>query len=507
MEKYILTIDEGTTSTRTLVVDKKGKIISSSQREFTQFFPKSGWVEHDAQEIWGTQLSTIREALKDAHISENDIASIGITNQRETVVLWNKKTGLPVYKAIVWQDARTSKYCEELVKKDKNINKKINEKTGLLINPYFSATKIKWILENVDDAKEALAEGNLLAGTIDSWLIWKITDGKVHATDVSNASRTLLYNIRTNEWDQELLDLFNIPREILPVVNPSSSTKYGFASSKIFSDSSVAEIPISGVIGDQQSALFGQLAINEGDVKNTYGTGNFVLVNTGEKAVPSKNNLLTTIAWQIGEGKTVYALEGSVFIAGSALQFLRDGLRLILDAKLADVIVSLVSENDDQEVFFVPALAGLGAPYWDSTARGMIIGLERGTRREHIVKATLEAIAYQSNDLISMMSKDMNKEITKMRVDGGASNSNYLMQFQSSISNTRVERPKNIETTAMGAAYMAGLAVGFWSSIKELEEIFESDRIFKPEMKEDKRKYLIEKWDDAIDRSRNWKKS
>ena len=464
-DKYIITLDSGTTSCRSIVVNKKGEIVGISQTEFTQYFPQSGWVEHDALEIWNTQLSTMQSVKNKAKIKSNDIAAVGITNQRETVVLWDKETGLPVYNAIVWQDRRTSEYCEELI--SKGYEKMIHEKTGLILNPYFSATKIRWILKNCDDAKRKLKEKRLLAGTIDTWLIWKLTQGKVHATDVSNASRTLLFNINTLDWDQEILDLFEIPREILPEVK-SSSDDFGTIFPQHWSSNATGVVPINGVIGDQQSALFGQLCIKEGMVKNTYGTGCFTLVNTGNKPIKSKNRLLTTIAWKIKNEPVQYTLEGSVFIAGAAIKWLRDSLRMIYESSEVDYYCSITKDN--QSVYVVPSFTGLGAPYWDSYSRGAIFGLERGTKREHIVKATVEAIAYQSNDLILAMENDMGKKITLLRVDGGAANSNYLMQFQSSISNVRIERPEIIETTALGATYMAGLYVGYWKNIKEIEK-------------------------------------
>ncbi|MBR2999325.1 MAG: glycerol kinase GlpK, partial [Mycoplasmataceae bacterium] len=474
-DKYIITLDSGTTSCRSIVVNKKGQIVEISQTEFTQYFPQSGWVEHDALEIWNTQLSTMQSVKNKAKIKSNDIAAVGITNQRETVVLWDKETGLPVYNAIVWQDRRTSEYCEELI--SKGYEKMIHEKTGLILNPYFSATKIRWILKNCDDAKRKLKEKRLLAGTIDTWLIWKLTQGKVHATDVSNASRTLLFNINTLDWDQEILDLFEIPREILPEVK-SSSDDFGTIFPQHWSSNATGVVPITGVIGDQQSALFGQLCIKEGMVKNTYGTGCFTLVNTGNKPIKSKNRLLTTIAWKIKNEPVQYALEGSVFIAGAAIKWLRDSLRMIYESSEVDYYCSIT--KDDQSVYVVPSFTGLGAPYWDSYSRGAIFGLERGTKREHIVKATVEAIAYQSNDLISAMENDMGKKIALLRVDGGAANSNYLMQFQSSISNVKIERPEIIETTALGATYMAGLYVGYWKNIKEIEKNNKINKVFEP---------------------------
>ncbi|MGZ9413379.1 glycerol kinase GlpK [Mycoplasma sp. Z386] len=500
-DKFIITLDSGTTSCRTLVVDHDGNIKASSQSEFTQYFPKSGWVEHDPLEIWNTQLSTMQSAKHKAKIKSHDIVALGITNQRETIVLWDKETGLPVYNAIVWQDRRTTDYCETLI--EKGLSDFFSDKTGLIINPYFSGTKIRWILKNVEEAKTKLKEGKLLAGTIDTWLMWKLTDGKVHATDVSNASRTMLFNIHTLDWDQEILDLLEIPKEILPEVK-SSSGHYGVVSPHHWSNKAKGQVPITGVAGDQQSALFGQLCTEVGMVKNTYGTGCFTLVNTGHTPVKSKNKLLTTIAWKLGDNKTVYALEGSVFIAGAAIQWLRDSLRILYNSAESDFFASLV--NDDQRVYMVPSFTGLGAPYWDSYSRGAIFGLERGTKREHLIKATLDAIAYQSNDLIKAMEKDLEKPIILLKVDGGASNSNYLMQFQSSISNLKVERPSNIETTALGASYLAGLAVGYWKDLEEIKKINKIDKVFKPQLAQNEIDALIKGWDTAVKKTLNWTK-
>ncbi|WP_025755606.1 glycerol kinase GlpK [Mycoplasmopsis cricetuli] len=497
--KYLITLDEGTTSCRTIVFDSKAKIVATSQAEFTQFYPKSGWVEHDALEIWNTQLSTMQSAKHKAGIRSTDVEAVGITNQRETVVLWDKNTGLPVYNAIVWQDRRTSEYCETL---SKHVDM-VREKTGLIINPYFSGTKIRWILKNVEQAKKVLQEGNLLAGTIDTWLIWKLTNGQVHATDVSNASRTLLFNINTMQWDDELLKLFEIPREILPEVK-SSSEVYGIIDPQHWSLRAEGKVPIAGVAGDQQSALFGQLCTKPGMVKNTYGTGCFTLMNIGEKPVLSKNKLLTTVAWQLGREKPVYALEGSVFIAGAAIQWIRDGLRLIYNAAESDFYAKLAENDNTHQVYLVPSFTGLGAPYWDSYSRGAIFGLERGTKKEHLVKATLESIAFQSNDLIKAMANDVNKKIEILKVDGGASNSNYLMQFQASISKTKVVRPKNVETTALGATFLAGLATGYWKSLSEIEQELEVDREFIPEFSDEKVKQLTHGWDVAVKRTFNW---
>ncbi|UWD34549.1 glycerol kinase GlpK [Mesomycoplasma molare] len=500
-DKYVVTLDSGTTSCRTLIVDHSGNIKATSQAEFTQYFPKSGWVEHDPLEIWNVQLSTMQSAKHKAKIKSHDLIALGITNQRETIVLWDKETGLPVYNAIVWQDRRTTEYCESLI--SEGWSEKISDKTGLIINPYFSGTKIRWILKNVEEAKAKLKSGKLLAGTIDTWLMWKLTDGEVHATDVSNASRTMLFNIHTLDWDQEILDLFEIPKEILPKVK-ASSEHYGYVKPHHWSNKAKGEVPITGVAGDQQSALFGQLCTEVGMVKNTYGTGCFTLVNTGTTPIKSKNKLLTTIAWKLGNQETVYALEGSVFIAGAAIQWLRDSLRILYNSAESDFFASLV--NDDQRVYVVPSFTGLGAPYWDSYSRGAIFGLERGTKREHIIKATLDSIAYQTNDLIKAMEKDLEKPIILLKVDGGASNSNYLMQFQSSISNLKVERPANIETTALGASYLAGLAVGYWKNIEEIKKMSKADKIFKPQLSQQDIDFLLKGWDTAVKKTLNWTK-
>ncbi|BBA22573.1 glycerol kinase [Mycoplasmopsis bovirhinis] len=499
--KYVITLDSGTTSCRSLIINYEGQIVASSQVEFDQHFPKSGWVEHDPLQIWNVQLSTMQSTKHKAKIKSHDIAALGITNQRETIVLWDKETGLPVYNAIVWQDRRTSEYCDTLLSTE--WNEKITAKTGLIINPYFSGTKIRWILKNVPEAQEKLAQGKLLAGTIDTWLIWKLTDGLVHATDVSNASRTMLYNIHTLDWDQEILDLFEIPRSILPEVK-SSSEHYGYVKPTLWSNKALGKVPITGVAGDQQSALFGQMCTEVGMVKNTYGTGCFTLVNTGTTAIKSQNKLLTTIAWKLGNQPTVYALEGSVFIAGAAIKWLRDSIKIIYDAAESDFFASLV--KDDQRVYLVPSFTGLGAPYWDSYSRGAIFGLERGTKREHLVKATLDSIAYQSNDLIQAMAKDLGKPIISLKVDGGASKSNYLMQFQSSISNVKVQRPSNIETTGLGAAYLAGLAVGYWKNIEEVKTLNLADKVFEPELSQEEVAKLLKGWNESVKRTLNWTK-
>ncbi|WP_127943062.1 glycerol kinase GlpK [Mycoplasma sp. ATU-Cv-703] len=503
--QYVLTLDAGTTSVRSLISDKKGKVIAVSQLEFTQYFPHSGWVEHDPIEIWNAQKTTMVNAKRQHGLKSTQLIACGITNQRETIVVWNKKTGLPIYNAIVWQDRRTSDFCDKLIKSGKA--SLFQRKTGLIINPYFSGTKLKWILDNVSGARQKAQKGEILAGTIDTWLIWMLTNGRVHATDVSNASRTLLFNIHTLQWDQELCKVLNIPIQILPEVK-SSSDFYGTIEPTHFSQAAIGEVPITGVCGDQQSALFGQLCTQVGQVKNTYGTGCFTLVNTGNKAVTSRNKLLTTIAWKIGKQKTVYALEGSVFVAGAALQWLRDGLRMIYDAPISNYYAQLAdSKESDQRIYFVPSFTGLGAPYWDSNSRGAIFGLERGTKREHIVRAALESIAYQSNDLLKAMAKDLKHPIKLLKVDGGAAKSDFLMQFQADISGLEVVRPQNTESTAMGAAFLAGLHVGFWNSVEELQKLVKVDRHFIPELNSQKTKLLIKGWDEAVKRTLNWTSS
>lgn len=501
--KYIVALDSGTTSCRTIIFDHNANIVSVTQNEFTQYFPKSGWVEHDPLEIWNTQLGTLQSAKTKAQIKSNQIAALGITNQRETVVLWDKVTGLPVYNAIVWQDGRTSEYCDQLIAAGHGAS--ISEKTGLIINPYFSATKIRWILKNVPLAQEKLKENKLLAGTIDTWLIWKLTNGQVHATDVTNASRTMLYNINTLDWDDEILALLEIPKSILPKVQ-SSSGFFGNVEPKHFSQRATSIVPIMSAIGDQQSSLFGQLCTEVGMVKNTYGTGCFTLMNIGDKPLKSNNKLLNTIAWKIGDQKPVYALEGSVFIAGSSIKWLRDSLRIIYNSQECDFYASLVDENDGQRVYVVPSFTGLGAPYWDANSRGGIFGLERGTKREHIIKATLESIAYQTNDLLLAMQKDLGQKINIVKVDGGASNSNYLMQFQSSISGVQIVRPVNTETTALGAAFLAGLSASYWTSIEQLKGLNKTDRLFQPAMDSLQVKRLLKGWKVAIENTLNWTK-
>lgn len=494
MPKYVLSLDQGTTSSRAIVFDKAGNIVAVAQKEFTQIFPQPGWVEHDANEIWSTQLGVAAEAIVKAGLNAGDIASIGITNQRETTVVWDRATSQPVYNAIVWQDRRTSAYCDEL--KAQGHAETIKEKTGLVTDAYFSATKIRWILENVEGARDKADKGELCFGTVDSWLLWKLTNGQVHATDVSNASRTMAYNIHSLQWDEELLKLFNIPLSMMPEVR-SSSEVYGHTNMVLTG----AEIPVSGIAGDQQSALFGQMCTQSGMVKNTYGTGCFMLMNTGNKPVPSKNNLLTTIAWKIN-GEVSYALEGSVFIAGAVVQWLRDGLKII--QKSGDIEALTQTENDNGDVYMVPAFTGLGAPYWNQHARGMITGLTRGSSDGHIARAAVESIAYQSMDVLQAMEADAGIKIKEVRVDGGATVNNYLMQFQANLLDTKVVRPKVTETTALGAAYLSGLAVGFWKDIDEVKQYWQVDKVFEPTMKEEVRSQLTKGWKRAVRAAQAW---
>ena len=488
MQQYILSFDQGTTSSRAIVFDKAGAIVSTAQKEFRQIFPKPGWVEHDANEIWSTQMGVAAEAITKAGLSIQNIAAIGITNQRETTVVWDKKTGIPVYNAIVWQDRRTADYCDQL--KAAGHAKLIQEKTGLIVDAYFSATKVKWILDNVAGARERAMNGELLMGTIDTWLVWKLTNGQVHVTDVSNASRTMLYNIHDLQWDQDLLERFSIPAAMLPLVK-SSSEIYGYTQSILTSH----PVPIAGIAGDQQAALFGQQCTQPGMVKNTYGTGCFMLMNTGEKPVASTNQLLTTIAWQVN-GVTHYALEGSVFIAGAVVQWLRDGLKIIRTSAEIETLAGQVSSADG--VYVVPAFAGLGAPYWNQHARGTIVGITRGTTSAHIARAAVESIAYQTMDVLKAMEADSGISIKELRVDGGATVNNMLMQFQADLLQTAVVRPTTVETTALGAAYLAGLAVGFWSSVSEIQSIWEKDRVFSPEMSLANRDALAAGWAKAV---------
>jgi len=469
MSKYILSLDQGTTSSRAIVFDKEGSIISIAQREFKQIYPQPGWVEHNATEIWSSQVAVATEAIIKASITPNDIAAIGITNQRETTVLWDRKTGEPLHNAIVWQDRRTSAYCDEL--KAQGLAKSVQEKTGLIIDAYFSATKIRWILENVPGAREKAEAGDIAFGTIDSWLIWKLTDGRVHVTDVTNASRTMIYNIHTLDWDQELLDLFNIPRNILPEVK-SSSEVYGETTGNVLA----AKIPIAGIAGDQQAALFGQMCTEVGMVKNTYGTGCFMLMNIGDKPIVSQNNLVTTIAWKIN-GKVQYALEGSIFIGGAVVQWLRDGLGLI--ATSANVEELALREADTGGVYLVPAFAGLGAPHWNQDARGTITGITRGTNASHLARAAIESIAFQTMEVLKAMEADSGLRIKELRVDGGATANDILMQFQADVLETTVIRPQVTEVTALGAAYLAGLAVGYWNNMDDISGQWKIDKSFK----------------------------
>ncbi|GAA4279822.1 glycerol kinase GlpK [Gaetbulibacter aestuarii] len=496
MEKYILALDQGTTSSRAIVFDKKGGIVSVAQKEFTQHFPKPGWVEHDPQEIWSTQAGVAAEAIAKKGLNVENIAAIGITNQRETVVVWDKHTGKAVYNAIVWQDKRTSGYCDTLKKEGKETM--IREKTGLVIDSYFSGTKVKWILENVEGTREKAEAGDLLLGTIDTWLIWNFTKGGQHITDVTNASRTLLFNINTMDWDDDLLDLFGIPKSMLPEVKQSSEV-YGYTKSTFYD----AKIPIAGIAGDQQAALFGQMCTKPGMVKNTYGTGCFMLMNIGEAPVISKNNLLTTVAWKIN-GKTTYAFEGSIFIAGAVVQWLRDSLKIIRNSAEVEKLASSVDSTDG--VYFVPAFSGLGAPHWNQQAQGTIFGLTRGSTDAHISRAALESIAFQTMDILKAMEKDSGIAIKELRVDGGASVNNMLMQFQADVLNTRTVRPKVVETTAMGAAFLAGLAVGYWENSEEIQDIWQTDTHFHPAEAREAIENNIKGWYKAIDAMQYWTK-
>lgn len=491
MKKYILALDQGTSSSRAIVFDDLGHIVSSSQKEFTQIFPRPGWVEHNPMEIWSSQASVIAEAITSIDINGENIAAIGITNQRETTVVWDAETGEPVYNAIVWQDRRTSELCDAL-KKDGRADL-IRSKTGLIIDAYFSATKILWILENVPGARQRAEEGKLRFGTVDSWLIWMLTRGGVHVTDVSNASRTMLFNIHTLEWDKELLGLFGIPESMMPQVK-SSSEIYGYTKTTIFAH----EVPIAGIAGDQQAALFGQMCTEPGSVKNTYGTGCFLLMNSGERPIMSSNNLLTTIAWKIGDTVN-YALEGSIFVAGSAVQWLRDGLGIIRSSSEIEALACSVPDNGG--VFFVPALTGMGAPYWDQYAKGGIYGISRGTTAAHIARATLEGIAFQTMDIVKAMQKDAGISLKELKVDGGAACNNLLMQFQADILGTTVIRPKVTETTALGAAYLAGLATGYWQSIDHIKSQWEAETRFSPLALPEKVDELKEGWAEAVRRT------
>ncbi|SDY12765.1 glycerol kinase GlpK [Lachnobacterium bovis] len=496
MAKYVMALDAGTTSNRCILFNEKGEMCSVAQKEFTQYFPQPGWVEHDANEIWQTQLSVARAAMNKIGAKAEDIAAIGITNQRETTIVWDKKTGQPVYHAIVWQCRRTADYAESL--KEKGFVDCFRKKTGLVIDPYFSGTKLRWILENVPGARERAEKGELLFGTVDSWLIFKLTKGKVHVTDYSNASRTMLFNINTLEWDDDILKELNIPREMLPEAKPSSCV-YGESDPEFFG----GKIKIAGAAGDQQAALFGQTCFTAGEAKNTYGTGCFMLMNTGDKPIFSKNGLLTTIAWGL-DGKVSYALEGSVYVAGAAIQWLRDELRVIDTSPDSEYFATQV--KDTNGCYVVPAFTGLGAPYWDPYARGVITGLTRGVNKYHLIRATLESLAFQTNDVLHAMELDSGIHLSALKVDGGACKNNFLMQFQSDIIGAPVRRPECVETTAMGASYLAGLAVGYWKNKEDVMKNWEIDRTFEPEMTEEQRKEEIKGWDKAVKCSFNWAK-
>ena len=491
MDQYILALDQGTSSSRAIVFDRKGTPVAVSQKEFTQYFPQPGWVEHNPMEIWSSQAAVIAEAISSIGINGKNLAAIGITNQRETTIVWDAKTGAPVYNAIVWQDRRTSEYCDSL--KDQGLTDFIRSKTGLIIDAYFSATKIRWILENVPGAKSRAEAGELRFGTVDSWLVWMLTGGDVHVTDVSNASRTMLFNIHSLKWDEELLDLFGIPSSMMPQVK-SSSEIYGHTRTTLFAH----KVPVAGIAGDQQAALFGQMCIEPGSVKNTYGTGCFLLMNSGTKPILSKNSLLTTIAWKIGDTVN-YALEGSIFVAGSVVQWLRDGLGIINSSSEVEALAASVPDNGG--VYFVPALTGLGAPYWDQYAKGCISGLTRGTTAAHIARAALEGIAFQTMDIVEAMKRDAGVDLKELKVDGGASRNNLLMQFQANVLSTNVIRPKVTETTALGAAYLAGLAVGYWESIEAVKQQWQEDVLFSPTISADEAAALREGWKEAVGRT------
>lgn len=491
MKQYILALDQGTSSSRAIVFDETGATCAVAQKEFRQIFPRSGWVEHDPHEIWSSQASVIAEAITTLDINGLNIAGIGITNQRETTIVWDSDTEEPIYNAIVWQDRRTSDYCDKL--KSEGVTEMIRRKTGLIIDAYFSATKIKWILDNVPGARERANNGKLLFGTVDTWLIWRLTRGEVHVTDVSNASRTMLFNINTLQWDDELLKMFDIPRSMMPEVR-SSSEIYGHTKTTIFAH----KVPIAGIAGDQQAALFGQMCIEPGMVKNTYGTGCFLLMNSGDKPIISQNNLITTVAWKIGD-KVNYALEGSIFVGGSVVQWLRDGLGVIKSSSEVEELASRVPDTNG--VYFVPALTGLGAPWWDQYARGTIVGISRGTTTAHIARAALEGIAFQTMDITAAMSRDAGLPLRELKVDGGASRNNLLMQFQADILGTRVIRPRVVETTALGAAYLAGLAVGYWSSVEQIRKQWHVDRIFEPTWDETAIAKARDGWEDAVKRT------
>ncbi|WP_082233399.1 glycerol kinase GlpK [Halobacillus massiliensis] len=496
MKKYILSIDQGTTSSRAILFDHEGAIVETAQKEFEQYFPKPGWVEHDANEIWTSVLSCISDLLIRADVESEQIAGIGITNQRETTVVWDKHTGKPIHKAIVWQSRQTQGICNEL--REQGYNDTFRDKTGLLLDPYFSGTKVKWILDNVEGAREKAENGDLMFGTIDTWLVYKMSGRKAHVTDYSNASRTLMYNIYDLKWDDELLDILGVPKSMLPEVKPSSEVYAHTVDYHFFG----SEVPIAGIAGDQQAALFGQACFEKGMGKNTYGTGGFMLMNTGEEAVKSNNGLLTTLAWGV-DGKVEYALEGSIFVSGSAIQWLRDGLKLIQDSSESESIAAEVETTDG--VYVVPAFVGLGTPYWDSEARGAVFGLTRGTKKSHFVRATLESLAYQTKDVVDTMVQDAGIELKKLRVDGGAVKNNLLMQFQSDLLQSSVERPKINETTALGAAYLAGLAVGYWDNREEIAKQWKKEKQFDPQIKEGKIDELYNGWKKAVKATRIFK--
>lgn len=496
MSKYVMALDSGTTSNRCILFNEKGEMCSMAQKEFTQYFPKPGWVEHNAEEIWSSQLEVAQQAMANINATAADIAAIGITNQRETTIVWDKESGEPVYQAIVWQCRRTSEYCDSL--KEKGQTDKFREKTGLVIDAYFSGTKVKWILDNVEGARQRAERGELLFGTVETWLIWKLTKGAVHVTDYSNASRTMLFNINTLQWDEEILAELGIPASMLPEAKPSSCV-YGDADAGFFG----APIPIAGAAGDQQAALFGQTCFKEGEAKNTYGTGCFLLMNTGEKPVFSKNGLVTTIAWGM-DGKVNYALEGSIFVAGAAIQWLRDEMQLIDSSQVSEYMAQKV--EDTNGCYVVPAFTGLGAPHWDQYARGSIVGLTRGVNKYHIIRATLESLAYQVNDVLRAMEADSGITLSALKVDGGASANNFLMQTQANLSDAPVKRPQCVETTAMGAAYLAGIAVGYWKNKEEVLTNWAIDRVFEPDIDPDVRKKMLRGWDKAVRYSYGWAK-
>lgn len=489
MEKYILTLDQGTTSSRAMLVDKKGNVAGVAQQEFKQYFPQPGWVEHDANEIWGSVLACIARVLGENSVEPQQIEAIGITNQRETTVIWDKETGRPIYHALVWQSRQTEEITKDL--REKGLEPLFRSKTGLILDPYFSGSKIKWLLDNVEGAREKAENGQLLFGTIDTWLVWKLSGGEAHVTDYSNASRTLIYNIHDLQWDDELCDILTVPKQILPEVKPSSEVYANTAGYHFFG----LNVPISGIAGDQQAALFGQNCFESGMVKNTYGTGCFMLMNTGEKAVTSEHGLLTTIAWGL-DGKVTYALEGSIFVAGSSIQWLRDSMRMIKDAAHTEEYANRIESTEG--VYVVPAFTGLGTPYWDSEARGAVFGLTRGSGKEHFIRATLESLGYQTRDVLKVMEQESGITLKTLRVDGGAVKNNFLMQFQSDILNVPVERPVNNESTALGAAYLAGLAVGFWENLDQVSLNWAQDKIFKPTMAEEQREKLYKGWQKAV---------